>query len=196
MATSLATAGDSWAVVPVAAVRPDQGLTFSPLATLAGPGAIAGSPAGRGCGAVGVTNLSFGKTGGEVPGRVVRMMPGVVLVASGSRLYAAWDTATGWAASPALAGSGVVAAGSLTAGGAWVLLPGHRAATVAGPGQPWRTLPAVPAGTTVLAAGPGGAVDALAVSGSNLTVWRLAGAATAWSKIQTIDVPVQYGSSS
>jgi hypothetical protein len=48
----------------------------------------------------------------------------------------------------------------------------------------------------VLAAGPGGAVDALAVSGSNLTVWRLAGAAAVWSKIQTIGVPVQYGSSS
>jgi hypothetical protein len=29
-----------------------------------------------------------------------------------------------------------------------------------------------------------------------VTVWRLAGAATAWSKIQTIDVPLQYGSSS
>jgi len=319
LATSLATTGDSWAVVPVAAnpafwqvfvrpgssaswqlvtpqgvadngglvaagtggsltvaVRPDQGLRFSPLATtanggarwstglidaglaatpdalaasgsqllallgngtilassdtgttwrtLAGPGAIAGSPAGRGCGAVGVRDVSFGITGGEVlaagtcgtassavfsysasgwqrvslpvPGRVVRMMPGVMLVANGSRLYAAWDTASGWAASPALTGSGVVAAGSLAADGAWVLLPGHRAATVAGPGQPWRSLPAVPAGTAVLAAGPGGAVEALAVSGSNMTVWRLAGAAAAWSKTQTTDVPVQYGSSS
>jgi hypothetical protein len=118
-----------------------------------------------------------------------------VLVANGSRMYAEWDTASGWAASQALTGSGVVAAGSLAAGGAWVLLPGHRAATVTGPGQPWRSLPGVPAGTAVLAAGPGGAVDALAVSGSNLTVWGLAGAAAAWSKIQTIDVPVQYGSS-
>ena len=319
LATSLATAGDSWAVVPVSAnpafwqvfarpassgswqlvtpqgvadngglvaagtggsltvaVRPSQALRFSPLATtanggarwstglidagvaatpdalaasggqllallgngtilassdtgatwrtLAGPGAIAGSPAGRGCGAVGVRDVSFGITGSEVlaagtcgtastavfshsasgwqrvslpvPGRVVRMMPGVVLAANGSRMYAEWDTASGWAASPALTGSGVVAAGSLAADGAWVLLPGHRAATVAGPGQPWRSLPAVPAGTAVLAAGPGGAVDALAVLGSNLTVWRLAGGAAAWSKIQTIDVPVQYGSSS
>jgi hypothetical protein len=99
------------------------------------------------------------------------------------------------AVAAALTGGGVVAAGSLAADGAWVLLPGHRAATVAGPGQSWRSLPAVPAGTAVLAAGPGGAVDALAVSGSNLTAWRLAGAAAAWSKIQTIDVPVQYGSS-
>ena len=35
-------------------------------------------------------------------------------------------------------------------------------------------LPPVPAHTTVLAAGPDGAVDALAVSGATLTVWRLA----------------------
>jgi len=41
----------------------------------------------------------------------------------------------------------------------------------------------------------GGAVDALAVSGGKLTVWRLAAAAAGWSKIQTINVPVQYGSS-
>jgi len=199
---------------------PDAGATWR---TLAGAGAIAGSPAGRRCGAVGVTDVSFGTTEGEVlaagtcgaagtavfshsasgwqqvslpvPGRVVRMMPGLVLVASGTRLYAAWDTATGWPVSAALTASGVVASGSLAPGGAWVLLPGRRAATITGPGQPWRSVPAVPAGTAVLAAGPGGAVDALAVSGGKLTVWRLAAAAAGWSKIQTINVPVQYGSS-
>lgn len=320
MATSLDTAGDSWAVVPVSAnpvfwqvfvrpvkaaawqlvtpqgvadngglvaaagtggsltvaVRPSQGLTFSPLATtangggrwstglidagvaaspdalaasggqllalltngtilassnsgttwrtLAGPGSIAGSSAGRKCGTVGVTEVSFGITGGQVlaagtcgttgttvfarsasgwqrltlpvPGRVVRMLPGLLLVASGSRLYATWDTAGGWPVSSALPADGVVAAGSLGPGGAWVLLPGRRAAAIAGPGQPWRSLPAVPAGTVTLAAGPGGAVDALAVSGSDVTVWRLAGAATVWSNIQKIGVPIQYGSSS
>jgi hypothetical protein len=264
MATSLDTARDSWAVVPMSAnpafwqvfvrpassatwqlvtpqgvadngglvaagtggsltvaVRPSQGLTFSPLG---GPGAIAGSPAGRKCGAVGVTDVSFGITEGQVlavgtcgatgttvfahsasgwqrlslpvSGRVVRMMPGLALAANGSRLYATWDTAGGWPVSPALPAAGVVAAGSFAPDGAWVLLPGHRAATIAGPGQPWRSLPAVPAGTVVLAAGPGGAVDALAVSGSNLTVWRLTGAAAVWSKIQKIGVPIQNGSSS
>ena len=199
---------------------PNAGTTWR---TLAGAGAIAGSPAGRKCGAVGVTDVSFGIKEGEVlaagtcgaagtavfshsasgwqhvslpvPGRVVRMMPGLVLVASGTRLYAAWDTATGWPVSAALTASGVVASGSLAPGGAWVLLPGRRAATITGPGQPWRSVPAVPAGTAVLAAGPGGAVDALAVSGGKLTVWRLAAAAAGWSKIQTINVPVQYGSS-
>jgi hypothetical protein len=319
MATSLDTARDSWAVVPMSAnpafwqvfvrpansatwqlvtpqgvadngglvaagtagsltvaVRPSQGLTFSPLATtanggarwnsglidagvaatpdalaasgsqllallangtilassdagatwrtLAGPDAIAGSPAGRKCGAVGVTDVSFGITEGQVlaagtcgatgttvfahsasgwqqlnlpvSGHVVRMMPGLVLVASGSRLYATWDTVGSWPVSPALPAASVVAAGSFAPDGAWVLLPGRRAATIAGPGQPWRSLPAVPAGTVVLAAGPGGAVDALAVSGSNLTVWRLTGAAVVWSKVQKIGVPIQYGSSS
>jgi hypothetical protein len=195
--------------------------------TLSAAGALADSPAGRKCGALGVTDVSFGITQGEVlaagtcgaassgvfaysagswhqvslpvSGRVARMLPGVALVASGSQLYAAWDIASGWSASaPLLAGS-VEASGGFGAGGAWVLLPDHRAATIAGPGQPWRTLGAVPEGTTVLALGPDGAVDALAVGGSQLdklTVWRLAGSATAWTRVQKINVPVQFGSSS
>jgi hypothetical protein len=319
LATSLETAADSWAVVPVAAdpafwevfvrpavspdwrlvtpqgvadngglvaagtagslvvaVRPDQGLTFSPLATstdggdqwntglidagvaatpgalaasgsellalvrdgtilassdsgsgwrtLAGPGALAGSPAGRQCGLRAVTNVSFGIKEGEVlaagtcgtagtgvftysaggwqrvslpvSGQLVRMMPGVVLVASGTRLYAAWETPSGWQASAALTESGVPASGSYGSGGAWVLLAGGRAATIGGPGQPWRSLPLVPRGTVVLAGGPEAAVDALAVSGNTLTVWRLSGSANVWAKFQSIGVPVQSGSSS
>jgi hypothetical protein len=210
--------------------------------TLAGAGAIADSATGAKCGALGVTDVSFGTSQGEVlaagtcgaagtgvftyssgawhevslpvSGRVVRMMPGVALVADGARLYAAWDTASGWQASAPLAAGSVEASGSLAPGGAggaggsngadgadgaWVLLPGGRAATIAGPGQPWRSLPSVPQGTSVLAAGPGGSVDALTVSGSQgqtLTVWRLAGSAAAWSKVQAINVPLQFGSSS
>jgi hypothetical protein len=53
----------------------------------------------------------------------------------------------------------------------------------------------VPAHTAVLAAGPGGAVDALAVSGDTLTVWRLVPEGTVWSKVQAIGVPIQSGSS-
>jgi hypothetical protein len=330
LATSLSTAQDSWAIVPMAAnpafwqvfvrpansqswhlvtppgvadngglvaagtggslivaFRPSQGLTFSPLATsanggaawntglidasvaatpdalaasgsnllalldngaimassdaggtwrtLAGAGALAGSPAGKKCGTLGVTDVSFGIGQGEVlaagtcgtagagvfaysagawrqvsvpvSGHVVRMMPGLVLVANGARLYTAWDTASGWPVSAPLTAGSVAASGSLGPDGAWVLLPGRHAATIAGPGQPWRSLPVVPAGTIVLAAGPGGSVDALTVSGSKLTVWRLGGggsgsggagggAASTWSAIQTISVPIQYGSSS
>jgi hypothetical protein len=78
-----------------------------------------------------------------------------------------------------------------------VLLGGGRAETISGPGASWQALPSVPAGTATLAPGPGsgsGAFDALAVSGSRLTVWQLA--AAAWTKAQVINVPITYGSSS
>ena len=75
-----------------------------------------------------------------------------------------------------------------------MLLDGGRAETISGPGSAWQTLPALPAGVATLAPGPGsGGYDALAVSGSRLVVWRLAG--TAWAKVQVINVPIQYGSS-
>jgi hypothetical protein len=106
-------------------------------------------------------------------------------------------TSDAWTASAALPVSGpVVASGTLALGGAWVLLSGGRAATIGGPGQQWTLLPPVPAKTTVLAAGPDGATDALAASGTTLTVWRLAPKATVWSKVQAISVPIQFGSSS
>ena len=37
--------------------------------------------------------------------------------------------------------------------------------------------------------------DALAVSGSKLTVWRLSPGTTAWTTTQVINVPIEYGSS-
>ena len=77
-----------------------------------------------------------------------------------------------------------------------MLLPGGQAATVGGPGQQWLLLPPTPARTSVLASGPGNAVDALAVSGSTLTVWQLDRGSTLWTKAQTMSVPIQYGSSS
>ncbi len=128
---------------------------------------------------------------------------------------------TSWSASPALPVSGPIIASGALAGsapaagpgalagfgapagtGAWVLLPGGRAATISAPAQttsalpPWLLLPPVPAHTTTLASGPDGAVDALAVSGATLTVWRLASGSAVWSRVQTITVPLQYGSSS
>jgi hypothetical protein len=104
---------------------------------------------------------------------------------------------TNWSASAALPASGqVVASGTLALGGGWVLLSGGRAAVIGGPGQQWTLLPPVPAKTTVLAAGPDDATDALAVSGDTLTVWRLAPKATVWQKVAAVSVPVQAGSSS
>jgi hypothetical protein len=176
--------------------------------------------AGGTCGTSGTTAL-FSYSPGDgwqraslpVAGQLVRLTAGTALVRGqagltmlfgGSGWYAyaplaptPQATTTGWTASPALPVSGTVtASGTLAGGGAWVLLPGGRAATIGGPGQQWLLLPPVPAKTVVLAAGPDGAVDALAVSGATLTVWRLAKATTVWSSAQTIEVPIQYGSSS
>jgi len=346
MATSIATAADSWAVVPMSAgpafwevfaragtsgtwklvtppgvadngglvgsaggagsltvvVRPSQDLVFSPLAatanggaswstggpidapvaaspdafaadgshlaavlsdgaietssdagtawsTLAQPGAVAASPAARGCGgAVRVTSVSFGTTSSEllaggtcgtsgttaifsyspgtgwqrlslpVSGPLVRFTGGMALVQGKSGLAALWRGA-GWYAYAPLSGApralptnwdesaplpapgGIIASGTLQVAGAWVLLPGGRAATISAlgttaGGPQWLLLPPVPAKTAVLASGPNGATDALAVSGNTLTVWRLAPKATVWSKVQAISVPVQTGSSS
>jgi hypothetical protein len=185
--------------------------------TLAGPHAITGSAAGRECGLETVTDVSFGITGTPMAagtcatastgvfaysggswqaaspplsGRVVRMTGNLVLAVSGARLRAAWRTGSGWSVSAPLPADGVVASGTLGGDSAWVLLPGGRAATIAGPGDGWRPLPAVPTGTAVLAAGAGGAIDALATHGSTLRVWQLEAPATAWSDIQIISVPI------
>lgn len=149
-----------------------------------------------------------------VAGQLVRLSGGLALVQGKSGLSALWrgfgwyayaplssgstpqPAPTDWSAPAALPAAGqVIASGTLAADGAWVLLSGGRAATIAGPGQPWTLLPPVPAKTTVLAAGPDGATDALAVSGTTLTVWRLAPQATVWQQVAAIRVPVQVGSS-
>jgi hypothetical protein len=155
-----------------------------------------------------------------VSGQLVRLSGAIALVQGKSGLSALWrgvggyeygsampsspspsastpqPAPTNWSTSAALPASGqVIASGTLALNGAWVLLSGGRAATIGGPGQQWTLLPSVPADTTVLAGGPDGATDALAVSGTKLTVWRLAPKATVWQKTEAISVPVQVGSS-
>ena len=159
------------------------------------------------------------RIGLPVTGQLVRFANGMALVQGKSGLSALWNglgwyayaplagpaapSSATWTASAPLPLSGTVtASGTLASGGAWVLLSGRRAATVSAPAAAsgakaqWAQLPAVPAGTSVLASGPGGATDALAVSGATVTVWRLAPKAAAWSRVEAISVPVQYGSSS
>ena len=117
------------------------------------------------------------------------------LLLAGTGLLAAWRDGTRWTMSaPVAAPAGVKASGFGPGGSVWVLLGGGRAETIAGSGAAWRTLPPAPTGTAVLAPGAGAGYDALAVSGSRVTVWRLAGAA--WTKAQVIGVPIEYGSSS
>jgi len=153
-----------------------------------------------------------------VSGQLVRFTGGMALVRGKSGLAALWRGA-GWYAYAPLSGTpqpsptnwdesaplpvpaGIIASGTLLGAAAWVLLPGGRAATISAlgttaGGPQWLLLPSVPAHTAVLASGPGGAVDALAVSGETLTVWRLVPKTTTWAKVQTISVPVQAGSSS
>jgi hypothetical protein len=125
----------------------------------------------------------------------------VALLQSGTgdaaALFAAWTSdGTRWTVSPPLpAGSQAVrASGTGPAGAVWVLLADGRAETVAAPGAAWRELPAPPTGTATLAALPGGTFDALATSGSELTVYQ-SGAAGGWARTQAINVPIEYGSS-
>ncbi len=176
--------------------------------------------AGGTCGTGGTTALfSYSPDQGwqrvslPVSGRLVRFAAGTALVQAKAGLTALFGGGYGWYAYAPLAGQPraapvswrasaswpaagpVTASGALAPGGEWALLPGGRAATVSGPGQRWTPLPPVPGRTAVLASGPDGAVDALAVSGNTLTVWRLAAGATAWSKAQALSVPVQPGSS-
>jgi hypothetical protein len=224
----------------------DAGSTWR---TLAKPGAIAASAAGKQCGTVGVTAVSFGPLPAEVlaagrcgttgtagffayspgshgspggwqrlslpvSGQLVRLGEGTALVRAKAGLTAMWmggwyayaplqpstqPLRTAWSASaPLPVTSAVIASGGLAGsfGGTWVLLPGGQAATVSGPEQQWLLLPPTPTGTKVLASGPGNSIDALAVSGSRLTVWQLNRGSTIWAKAQTMNVPIQYGSSS
>jgi hypothetical protein len=89
----------------------------------------------------------------------------------------------------------VTAASFGPGGGTAITLTGNRGLTIAGPGQPWRTLPALPPGTATLAPGPGAAMEALAVRGATLKVWRPGADGTGWTEVQAITVPIRYGSS-
>jgi hypothetical protein len=175
--------------------------------------------AGGTCGTSGTTAVfSYTSASGwqrlslPVSGQFVRLTGGMALVQGKSGLSALWNglgwyayappaQSSNWTKSAPLPASGPVTAAGTLSGGAWALLPGGRAATISpsvaasGATPQWVMLPQVPAHTSVLASGPDGATDALAVSGSALTVWRLAAGQTAWSKVQTISVPIQVGSS-
>jgi hypothetical protein len=123
----------------------------------------------------------------------------VALLRAGGDLLAAWSAGGHWTVSAPFAlpvtGSGVSASGFGQGGSVWVLSGGGHAETIGGPGESWQALAPAPAGTATLAPGPtAGSYDALAVSGSRLTVWRLEGGA--WTKAQVINVPIEYGSSS
>jgi hypothetical protein len=93
------------------------------------------------------------------------------------------------------ASSGGVSAGAST--GVGVVLSGNRGVVLSGPRSSWRSVPALPSGQSVtLALVSPGVTEALAASGSDLTVWRLGSQAGRWTVAQRVKVPIEYGSSS
>jgi hypothetical protein len=128
----------------------------------------------------------------------------IALLAAGTgpaaSLLAAWspDSGSQWVLSPPLRLNGAALSSASFGPGdtAAIVLTGSRGQSVAGPGAPWRALPALPPGTATLAAGPAGALQALAAGRTTMTVWQLAPGSAAWAKAQAISVPVQFGSSS
>ena len=114
-------------------------------------------------------------------------------------LLAAWsaDSGSHWTLSPPFRLNGATPSSASFGPGdtAAIVLTGNRGETVAGPGAPWRALPALPPGTATLAPGPAGGFTALAAGRTTMTVWQLAPGSAAWARAQAISVPVQFGSS-
>ena len=127
----------------------------------------------------------------------------VALLAAGSgpaaSLLTAWSAGNGghWALSPPLPlhGAALTSASFGPGGTAAVILTGNRGQTITSAGNQWTPLPALPPGTATLAPGPGGAITALAVHRATLTVWQASPGAATWRTVQTISVPIQFGSS-
>ncbi len=115
-------------------------------------------------------------------------------------LLAAWSADDGghWTLSPPLPlhGAALASASFGPGGAAAVITTASHGEIIASTGSSWRPLPPLPPGTATLAPGPGGTADALAVHRGTLTIWHLAPNAAAWTRVQVIRVPIQYGSSS
>jgi hypothetical protein len=145
-----------------------------------------------------------GKGAVQVLGLAATAGGNVALLAAGSSVLAAWWNGARWTISAPVTAAAVRALGFGSGGSVWLLLGGGRAETIGGLGGSWQALPPVPSGTVTLApqgtlapgstATDGGSYDALAVSGSKLTVWQLTRGG--WAKVQLITAPIVYGSSS
>ncbi len=135
--------------------------------------------------------------------RLTRTAQGMTaLLQAGSRshanLLAAWSAdGSHWTLSPLLPlHGGALTSASFGPGGTAAIITTANYGAIASAGSSWQPLPPLPPGTATLAPGPGGTADALAVHGGTLTVWQHAPGGTTWAKIQVINVPIPYGSSS
>jgi hypothetical protein len=129
------------------------------------------------------------------------------LVAAGppgaQRLSALWsdDGMKSWTASTALsiAGSRLTSTGWTASGGPIVLLGSGKTqrsawVTPTRPDAPWQRLATPPAGTSTIAVGPNGTFEALIADRSTMVVEMLR--AGEWHRVQSLNVAIQYGSSS
>ena len=107
--------------------------------------------------------------GGGARGRPARrpLQPPRALATGGGRALVGLPAARGGAAG--LLGRGGPGALTVLSGSGGPARP----ESVAGPGRPWVALPAVPAGTATLSPVADGSVDAFAVDGSGLRIFRL-----------------------
>jgi hypothetical protein len=118
-------------------------------------------------------------------------------------LVAAWEPSTDqpWVLSPPLrlgATDHLVASGNGPGATQFVVIRNKdrlRAAIIAGPGTAWRQLSNMPQGTQTIAVGTDGHLEALAVNDTKLIVWQLGMGKLSWSKVQSITVPIVFGSS-
>jgi hypothetical protein len=194
------------------------GLQDLTAATFAAPGTpLLGGSCGR-PGTIGI----FADTGGTwhaagpalpaalagQPVRVVRLTStagGTVALltagtGSGASLLAAWspDGGSHWTLSPPLPlhGAGLTSASFGPGGSAAVITTTNGGQVITSAGSSWLPLPPLPPRTATLAPGLGGTADALAVRRGTLTVWQHVPGGPAWAKVQVLNVPIQYGSSS
>lgn len=122
-----------------------------------------------------------------------------------TRLLGAWSNqdGTSWTLSqPYQPGAARPLSAAFAGGSVGVVLSGGRAVSVTGPGDGWRSLPALPApassapdGGATLAAAPGGGFQALSAHRGQLSVWALSSGGSSWSRSQVINVSIPYGSS-
>lgn len=187
--------------------------------------ATRGSLVGTTCTAPGVVGI-FGSTGGgwrlvgprlsgreaSAPTRVVRLVEangvadGLVAVGNGSTtslVAIAGTDGGGWLRSAPLPmdPEGRIVSTGVEPGGGFVVLASRPDGSFVlhmetGPGGAWQSLPSPPRGTAAVALEPGGVVAALGVASTVFTDWQLDAAAGTWSKIGTVTVPIQFGSSS
>jgi hypothetical protein len=157
-------------------------------------------------GAVGIFIGERGATAGTplpaLPASAAGRTMALIQAGTGSTadVFAAWLAAGAgaWTVSATVGtGGGAPRSEAMWAeGSAAFVLAGGRAEAISGPGDGWRSLPALPAGTATLALGPAGQLEALAAEVGSLSVWQLTPAGAAWTRLQQVRVTIPYGSSS